>query len=346
MSRKQRIEQEAEEEAKGLQAPVTQQQAPATEPQPEPVAEPAAEPAAQEPTPAAEPAAAPQPTPDNKAEMEELRKQLAHFKHKAETVEGMLKAQSRDGSAKLDALKAEMQALKEQLTAKPETPPELDLLTAEEREAFKGGQLPPEARMAVGVLNRRLKELERSIDERLSKAVKPIVERQEVTEEERQQSAANARFERFMDAVERQVPNARKINAEDTTWHGFLASVDPESPDGATYGQLAQGAIARGDVRAVAALMREYQSLNPAGKWKTMLASQVRPDTSKASGTVRKSQQPAPWKRSELEAWDDSMTLSRNGIHPRTGKRLSVADSEALDRELKTAVEEGRIVPG
>jgi hypothetical protein len=149
-----------------------------------------------------------------------------------------------------------------------------------------------------------------------------------------------------MDAVEKQVPGARKINDTDDGWDALLKQVDPESPDGLTYGQEAHSAVARGDVRSVVALMREYQRLNPAGKWKSMLASMVRPDTSKASGTVKEKPQPSTYTRSEVEAWNDSMTGSRNGKHPRTGKRLSVAESEAFDRELQTAAEEGRILPG
>jgi hypothetical protein len=353
MSIKTKIERDAEEEAKNEERGLatTAQPTPPAEPQePEPTVEP------QEPTQTAEPPEAANvdpvdPDPETqdvsvlKAELAELRGQLAKATQVAETRKGMLTAQAREFAAKQDALKAEIDAIKQQLT-KPTVAPELENLTDEERSVFKDGQLPPEVRMAKGYADKLVKELEGRMKAELEERTTPLKERHLQLEAERARTAEERRLNVFFDALEKQVAGARVINEQDPNWFSFLDTVDPDSIDGETYRETAQSAIQRGDVAAVAARMLKYQRLNPAGKWKTLLASMARPETRKVSGPVVKQQQPNVWKRSEVEAWHDSRTRGDNGVNPRTGKRLTAAESKAFDEEIEKAAQEGRIVPG
>ena len=212
----------------------------------------------------------------------------------------------------------------------PKGPGYARYLKKEEVDDFGNEVLDMQARMAKGVA-----------EEVIEGRVKPYLE-----EIERLKSlVAHNSVAGFWENVESQIPDARRINAEDALWHEFLNSVEPNS--GLMFREIGDRAFESKDAAMMINVFNKY--IAATGEASGESEGEVIPQLKKAPPPVKpgkvaskpavtKSAAKPKIRESEIKQFYDDVARGKYRGREETMK--------ARDLVIESALEDGRIIPG
>lgn len=224
------------------------------------------------------------------AELERMRVEKEAADQRWRTSQGMLAKRESDKDEALRQMTERLNAL-EKRNAEPPTPKEpakFKYLTPEEREAMKNGgdSDPLEFRQSKGEIEAAKEELLARMDAQRQEVLAEFdrkTSEQAAAQAREQQSSAS--WSKFVSEVEKLAPGFTVANdTAGSNWTKFLDSPDRDSVTGGTYRDSASALVQAGRAKGVAELFKAYQAIDPSGSKARQLESQVRPDTSRATG--------------------------------------------------------------
>jgi len=241
------------------------------------------------------------------AEVPRLHKKVSELAKQVE--------ESKEASAKVAPAEMTPDAAKELLK---------DTLSEEEISAMGDDALVLYAKIASGVSRRIGDETTKRLEQELN---------------DLKSQMANNHVADVWDDVEREVPGARDINANDPGWVEFLNGT--ESMSGLSYHEIGERAVTRGDSAVLASLMKVYQGDNGAHKDIVTTEPVVKPSQAASSAS------------SSVSTTDSEQVLIKESDIPafynavRRGEYAGKEDlMKAREAEIDAAVQESRVIPG
>ena len=324
---------QAAEDERAQQAEIAAQKAAAAAKVPEPTAEPAPEPT---PTPQAPPVVQPQAPvaqPGLEQQVQNLQQQLVLERQRNQTLQGQMKSLGPQTAEIIRDLRAQVDELKQavQSPPTPSVPPHELYLSAEERAAYQGEELPVETRMARGYADAvlgQVQEMHRSLSADIA-----ALKEGNTQDREAQRRAV------LMDEVEKRMPGARDINLS-PAFDDWLSYPDHRSITGATYGERGAQAMARGDAAAVQELMQDFLASGLATD--PRITAQIKPEATTVTPAVKPPVEKDMVPLSNINAFYNDVALGR-AKNP-DGSLMSEAQIQETQAKIDLAEREGRIV--
>jgi hypothetical protein len=352
-----------------LEALEQQQAQAAAESAPEPAAQaqPEAQPEAAKPAPqaaepvAAEPQAEPVPDP-SKVDRKEYERIAGELKKLRQEQQSWLGRQQKEIDAsklqdKLEQLKTELREeyAKAQQPVEPQMPAHLANLTAEERQAYENEPLPPEARMAQGMVSATERRLRSEIEAMKAQHA----EEMKAISEARQKADAQSNEAKVWDAVnelrarEGLPPNAHLFETQPEI-QPWLQERDPDNVFGKTRGEVGWGFVESGDVASLHKFVLDGEKQTVASDDEAVpaeVAAQVKP--APVRGQARPTTTQKPIINADAIRYFIQRSLDPNGTPvDLDGRPIPGTRSEALKRvdeiqeEIELAWQQGRVRGG
>jgi hypothetical protein len=246
--------------------------------------------------------------------------------HRYKTLEGMMRANDRRSAEIISGLRDQLET---QRVARVETPLDVDaILNETELAEFGEGGIAVLQKLAGAIATKEIEKASLAVDQKLD-AMRRRVDLAE----------ASAEGTGTWDHVEAINPGAKAINGSDAGWFAFLTTVDPVS--GREYRELGEAAAGVNDYQRLSMLIDTYrESANLAKPVPSVKPPQTR-TALKTDGNDTPPVNAIVYTQDEVR--DFYMARALGKPFTLRGKLQKADTLDALEADIETAMEEGRI---
>jgi hypothetical protein len=246
--------------------------------------------------------------------------------HRFKTLEGMMRANDRRSAEIIAGLRGQLET---QRVAQVETPLDVEAILSEtELAEFGVNGIAVLQKLAGAIATKEIEKATLAVDQKLDDMRKRV-----------DQAEASAEGTGTWDHVEAINPGAKAINGSDAGWFAFLTTVDPVS--GREYRELGEAAAGVNDYQRLSTLIDTYRASANIAK----PAPSVKPPQTRTAPINNDGNLPIVNKivYTQDEVRDFYMARALGKPFTLRGKLQKADTLDALEADIETAMEEGRI---
>lgn len=243
------------------------------------------------------------------------------------TLEGMMKADRRRQTEIIEGLRGQLET---QRVAQVETPLDVDAILSEEEIATFGADgIVVLQKLAGAIASKEIEKASLAVDQKLDNMRRRV----DIAE-------ASAEGTGTWDHVEAINPGAKAINGSDTGWFAFLDTIDPIS--GRKYMELGEAAAGVNDYERLSTLIDTYRtSANLAKPAPSVKPLQVKTVLNNDGNVITPKVETIVYTQEEVRDFYMARALGKS--FTLRGKAVPADKMDALEAQIDTAMEEGRI---
>jgi hypothetical protein len=266
------------------------------------------------------------PADDPPAPEPKLNEDLNKADHRFKTLEGMMRANDRRSAEIIQGLREQLET---QRVAQVETPLEVNtILNETELAEFGENGIAVLQKLAGAIASKEIEKASLVVDQKLE-AMRQRVD----------QAEASAEGTGTWDHVEAINPGAKAINGSDIGWFTFIKTVDPVS--GRTYRELGEAAAGVQDYQRLSTLIDTYRASANLAKPAPSVKPPQTHTVPKTDGNDTPKVNLIVYTQDEVR--DFYMARALGKPFTLRGKLQKADTLDALEADIETAMEEGRI---